>query len=45
MEILEERVYVEEPILPSIDYVYFNSLDEPGINNPIKIEEHWFGTR
>ena len=45
MEILEERVYVEEPILPSIDYVYFNSLDEPGINNPIKIEGHWFGTR
>ena len=45
MEILEEKVYVEEPVLPSIDYVYFNSLEEPGINNAIKIEGHWFGTR
>ncbi len=45
MEILKEKVYTEEPILPSVEYVYFNSLENPGINNPIKIKGHWFGTR
>ena len=45
MEILEEKVYAEEPVLPSIEYIYFNSLEHPNVNNAIKIEDHWFGTR
>ena len=45
MSILEKEVYIEEPVLPSIEYIYFNSLEYPNINNAIKIEDHWFGTR
>lgn len=48
MAILENEVYINEPVLPVNEvepYVYFNSLSSPGINNAIKIGDHWFGTR
>lgn len=38
-----EKVSTEEPVLTE-DYVYFNSLRNPKMNNRIKIQDHWFGT-
>ncbi len=48
MTIIENEVYTEDPILPTHlvePYVYFNSNESPGVNNAIKIGDHWFGTR
>ena len=44
MMLVIDEVYVNEPVLPQ-EYVYFNSLTNPRINNPIKIQDHQFGTR
>lgn len=38
-----DKVGIEEPVL-SEDYVYFNSLSNPRMNNRVKIQDHWFGT-
>ena len=38
-----DKVSTEEPVL-SEDYVYFNSLSNPRMNNRVKIQYHWFGT-
>ena len=38
-----DKVGTEEPVL-SEDYVYFNSLSNPRMNNRVKIQDHWFGT-
>ena len=38
-----DKVSTEEPVLAK-DYVYFNSLKNPTMNNRIKIQDHWFGT-
>jgi len=38
-----DKVGTEEPIL-SEDYIYFNSLSNPKMNNRVKIQDHWFGT-
>lgn len=38
-----DKVSTEEPVL-SEDYVYFNSLSNPRMNNRVKIQDHWFGT-
>ena len=43
MEEILDKVYTEEPVL-SDNYVYFNSLSNPRMNNRIKIQDHWFGT-
>lgn len=43
MEEILDKVYTEEPVL-SDNYVYFNSLSNPQMNNRIKIQDHWFGT-
>ena len=37
------KVYTEDPVLTK-EYVYFNSLKNPTMNNRIKIQDHWFGT-
>lgn len=37
-----ELVYTEEPVLPSVKYVYFDRKGRNGINK-IRIESHWFG--
>jgi len=45
VEILE-LVYVEEPILPSIEYVFFDGKKHTKYaTNYIKIQDHWFGTK
>lgn len=38
-----DKVSTEDPVLTE-DYVYFNSLKNPTMNNRIKIQDHWFGT-
>ena len=44
MMLIIDEVYEKEPVLTE-EYLYFNSLTSPGLNNPIKIEDHWFGTQ
>ena len=39
-----DEVYKNDPIL-SQDYVYFNSLTNPMMNNRIRLYDHWFGTQ
>lgn len=45
VEILE-LVYAEEPILPSVEYVFFDGKKHTKYaTNYIKIQDHWFGTK
>lgn len=39
-----EKVYNEENSILNEEYVYFNSLEDPIMNNRRKIGNHWFGT-
>lgn len=39
-----EKVYNEENSILTEEYVYFNSLENPIMNNRRKIGNHWFGT-
>lgn len=39
-----EKVYNEEDSILTEEYVYFNSLEDPIMNNRRKIGNHWFGT-
>lgn len=39
-----EKVYNEENSILTEEYVYFNSLEDPIMNNRRKIGNHWFGT-
>lgn len=39
-----EKVYNEENSILNEEYVYFNSLEDPIMNNKRKIGNHWFGT-
>ena len=43
IQLILDKVSTEEPVL-SEDYVYFNSLSNPRMNNRVKIQDHWFGT-